>query len=91
MNTSRKLLASAVGAVIALGVAASAQAEDAPQPKEKCYGVTPAGKNDCASADGAHYCAGEAKVDNDPNEWHNVPKGTCESLGGRTTPPPKQS
>lgn len=49
---------------------------------EKCYGVAKAGQNDCASADGSHSCAGQAKVDNDPNEWKSVPKGTCTKAGG---------
>jgi len=50
--------------------------------KEKCYGVAKAGKNACASKDGSHSCAGQAKVDNDPNEWAYVDAGTCEEKGG---------
>ncbi|MBZ2206716.1 BufA1 family periplasmic bufferin-type metallophore [Massilia soli] len=51
--------------------------------KEKCYGVAKAGANDCASSNGAHSCAGQAKTDNDPTEWKKVAKGTCEKLGGK--------
>ena len=51
--------------------------------KEKCYGVVSSGKNDCGSADGAHSCAGMAKIDNDPNEWIYVPEGLCDRIGGK--------
>jgi len=51
--------------------------------KEKCLGVAKAGANDCASANGSHSCAGQAKKDNDPNEWKYVAAGTCESMGGK--------
>lgn len=50
---------------------------------EKCYGVSKAGQNDCATANGSHSCAGQSKVDNDPNEWKKVPAGTCAKLGGK--------
>ena len=59
--------------------------KDAKSAQEKCYGVAKAGKNACASKDGSHSCAGMAKVDNDPNEWTYVPKGTCEEMGGTTS------
>ena len=51
--------------------------------QEKCYGVAKTGANDCASSNGSHGCAGQAKTDNDPTEWKNVAKGTCEKLGGK--------
>ena len=51
--------------------------------QEKCYGVAKTGANDCASSNGSHTCAGQAKTDNDPTEWKNVAKGTCEKLGGK--------
>ena len=54
--------------------------------KEKCYGVTKAGQNDCASSDGAHSCAGQAASDNLPTEWAYVAKGTCEQAGGTLKP-----
>jgi len=53
---------------------------------EKCYGVAKAGQNDCGTA--KHACAAQgAKVDNDPNEWKYVAKGTCEKMGGKMTMP----
>lgn len=58
--------------------------------KEKCYGAAKAGKNDCASANGLHSCAGQSKVDNDPNDWKYVTKGVCEKMGGKTIPGAKK-
>ncbi len=69
---------------------ASAHADMGGSPdKERCYGVAKAGQNDCASSDGAHGCAAMAKADNAPTEWKWVAKGSCEKLGGKTTPPAK--
>jgi uncharacterized membrane protein len=66
------------------GVCAHAAAQDqmgVPKAdQEACYGVAKAGQNDCGTA--THGCAGVAKVDNDPNEWKFVAKGTCTQLGG---------
>ncbi|BBH13984.1 MULTISPECIES: DUF2282 domain-containing protein [Chromobacterium] len=84
MSTSKTLIASALGAVVALGALASAPAAAAD--KEKCYGIAQAGKNDCASATGAHSCAGQAKMDKDPGDWKYVAKGSCEKMGGSTAP-----
>ncbi len=80
------LLSAALAGIMAATVAAPAVAAG----KEKCYGVAKAGKNDCASANGSHSCAGQAKTDNDPNEWKYVDSGTCEKMGGKTTPPAKK-
>lgn len=81
---SANTLQAAVAGLVALGLSAAVLAAPPEQPKgtEKCYGVAKAGKNDCGTA--KHACAGEAKSDNDPTEWKYVPKGTCESLGGKT-------
>jgi uncharacterized membrane protein len=54
---------------------------------EKCYGVSKAGQNDCATKSGSHSCAGQSKKDNDPNEWKKVPAGTCEKMGGKLDAP----
>ena len=48
--------------------------------RERCYGITKAGQNDCANA--VHSCAKQANVDHDQSEWIAVPKGTCERLAG---------
>ncbi|MFO1425486.1 MAG: DUF2282 domain-containing protein [Steroidobacteraceae bacterium] len=87
MINKTALLAAAIGSLCAMNVATVAQAHDDPGAagKEKCYGVAMAGKNDCATA--AHSCAGQAKSDKAPAEWKNVPKGTCEKMGGKLTAP----
>ena len=85
---NKLLLSAAMAGVFAAattGIATDAHA--AKEGKEKCYGVAKAGENHCASADGAHSCAGQAKTDNDPNEWKYVAKGTCADMGGSTTAP----
>ncbi len=82
MTVKNSVLAAAVGSLFVLSM--SAQAADKPE-MEKCYGVTKAGKNDCAA--NGHSCAGQAKKDKDAREWLSVPKGTCDRLvGGSTTP-----
>jgi uncharacterized membrane protein len=81
MTVKTTAIAAAVSSLLALG--ASAQAADKPE-MEKCYGVAKAGKNDCGA--NGHSCAGQAKTDNDPNEWMLVPKGTCENLKGSLKP-----
>ena len=46
------------------------------QAKEKCYGVSLAGKNDCAAGPGT-TCAGTSTVDYQGNAWTLVDAGTC--------------
>ncbi|MCW3481471.1 DUF2282 domain-containing protein [Neisseriaceae bacterium JH1-16] len=83
MKASRTLIASALGAVVAIGAASMpAQAAE----KDKCYGIATAGKNDCASATGLHSCAGQAKTDRDPGDFKYVAKGSCQQMGGMLQP-----
>jgi uncharacterized membrane protein len=82
-QSKRNLLTSAVGGLIALGLAQPVAAQE--RDKEKCYGIAKAGQNDCGTS--THTCAGQAKKDNAPDEWKYVPKGTCEKVGGKTKPP----
>ena len=84
---NKPLLTAALAGIMAAGMAAPTTALAAKEGKEKCYGVAKAGQNHCGSADGAHSCAGQAKVDNDPNEWKFVKAGTCEDMGGSKTAP----
>jgi uncharacterized membrane protein len=54
--------------------------------KEKCYGVSLAGMNDCAAGPGTS-CQGTSTVDFQGNAWAFVAGGTCESIkvpGGRS-------
>ncbi|AAV94573.1 hypothetical protein SPO1281 [Ruegeria pomeroyi DSS-3] len=74
-NTAKTLaIAGAVAAALA-GTATTASA----QAKEKCYGVSLAGKNDCAAGPGT-TCAGTSTVDYQGNAWTLVDAGTCESM-----------
>ncbi|MBD3662757.1 DUF2282 domain-containing protein [Sulfitobacter aestuariivivens] len=47
--------------------------------KEKCYGVSLAGENDCAAGPGT-TCAGTSVTDYQGNAWTLVDAGTCESI-----------
>lgn len=84
---NKTLLASALAGIVGASFAMSnaAIADDAAA-KEKCFGIAEAGKNDCASADGSHSCAGHATESNSANEWKFVAAGECASLGGTTAP-----
>jgi uncharacterized membrane protein len=62
----------------------AAMAQDKPDGKdkpkqEKCFGVSLAGKNDCAAGPGT-TCAGTSKTDYQGNAWQFVPAGTCTSM-----------
>ena len=71
----------AIAAIAAISGAATLTGGDAVAgEKEKCYGVSKAGKNDCANKAKTHSCAGQAKTDGDTGEWIYVPKGLCEKL-----------
>lgn len=75
------VLSAALAAAVSMGVAGDVEAAGKVK-KEKCYGVSPAGQNDCANLAGTHSCAGQSTVDNDKGEWRLVNKGTCKTLGG---------
>ncbi len=64
------------------GAAMAQENQSAMQDKpamEKCYGVSMAGKNDCAAGPGT-TCAGTSKMDYQGNSWKNVPAGTCTTI-----------
>ena len=84
MTPTRIAIAAALAAALAVPVAAQAQGN-----MEKCYGVSKAGKNDCAGA--KHACAGQGTKAGDANEWVKLPKGTCDRLvGGSLAAPAKK-
>lgn len=81
MSSKTTLLTSAMvaGAVaVALSTAGSQPAEA--QAKEKCYGISLAGQNDCAAGPGT-TCAGTSVIDYQGNAWTLVPGGDCEKYG----------
>lgn len=75
MSNTTKTLAAAAVAALAATMAAPAQA----QAKEKCFGVSLAGKNDCAAGPGT-TCAGTSSVDYQGNSWTLVDAGTCAEI-----------
>jgi len=83
MTTKTALLAAAIGGLVAFAGPAFSADDAKGGATEKCYGVSKAGKNDCATA--AHSCQGESKKDGDAKEWVKLPKGTCERIVGGTT------
>ena len=75
-KTAAFVAAAAVAALSAAGTAAPAHA----QAKEKCYGISLAGQNDCAAGPGT-TCAGTSTVDYQGNAWTLVPAGDCTKYG----------
>jgi uncharacterized membrane protein len=72
--TAFALAAVAAGAAMAQDKGASIKGE-----KERCYGISKAGQNDCEAGPGT-TCAGSSKVDYQGNAWKYVPKGTCTTI-----------
>jgi len=87
-KTTALILGTAMTAALAGAATVPAQAQ---QGMEKCFGVSVAGKNDCAAGPGT-TCAGTSKVDYQGNAWTLVPAGLCQNTefwakvlpGGRT-------
>jgi uncharacterized membrane protein len=67
-------LAGALSAALAAPPAAAQESS-----KEKCFGVSLKGMNDCAAGPGT-TCAATTKVDYQGNAWRLVPKGTCTTI-----------
>ena len=81
MNRSIAITALTLSA-LAAGAAMAADAKpmaDKMAATEKCYGVSLAGKNDCAAGAGT-TCAGTSKADYQGNAWKHVPAGTCATI-----------
>ena len=77
MNIRNFALAAAVTAFASsVGVAGPVKAQPT---KDKCYGISLAGKNDCAAGAGT-TCAGTSKRDYQGNAWKYVAKGTCTKI-----------
>ena len=58
MNQRALIAAAAASLLSSLLVATPALAQE----KEKCYGISVAGQNDCANLSESHSCAGQSKV-----------------------------
>lgn len=82
MTTKTRIAATALAGsfATALSLASAYAGPVAPQPTmDKCYGISMAGKNDCAAGAGTS-CAGTSKVNYDAKAWKYVAKGTCETI-----------
>jgi uncharacterized membrane protein len=82
MNIRSLALSTLTLAALASGAAQAAdemKKDGMKSEKEKCYGVSKAGKNQCAAGPGTR-CAGTSKADYQGNSWKLVPKGTCTTI-----------
>ena len=75
-NTAKSL---ALAGAVAAALSAASTLPAAAQSKEKCYGVSLAGQNDCAAGPGT-TCAGTSTMDYQGNAWTLVDAGTCEDM-----------
>lgn len=81
MKNAKTAITSAMAGAIALcSLAGSAQVYAAHEDEEKCAGIVKAGQNECATSQTA--CHSSVKVDNHPEAWIYVPKGTCDKIAG---------
>jgi uncharacterized membrane protein len=78
MKTEMTVTAAALAALLSAGIA-SAEPVKAQPSKDKCYGISLAGKNDCAAGAGTS-CAGTSRSDYQGNAWKYVTKGTCAKI-----------
>lgn len=78
MKTAATLTAAALATMLSAGIA-SAEPVKAQPNKDKCYGISLAGKNDCAAGAGTS-CAGTSRRDYQGNAWKYVAKGTCTQI-----------
>ncbi len=76
MSTTLKTLA--IAGAVATSIAGMTTTAEAAS-KEKCYGVSLAGQNDCAAGPGT-TCAGTSVTDYQGNAWTLVDAGTCEDI-----------
>jgi uncharacterized membrane protein len=73
--------------MLALTVTQATAADSMKPASEKCYGVSAAGKNDCAA--GSHSCAGQSTKSFDKSSFVYLPAGACSKLAGGSTTPGK--
>lgn len=83
MKKSNLAVTATIASLVALGGTMLTATPALAAEKEKCYGVSKAGKNDCATKTSS--CAGTAKEDNQSDAFVVVPKGLCGKLTGGST------
>ena len=72
----------AVAAAALTGIAATAASAQPARPQanaERCYGISLAGRNDCAAGPGTS-CAGTSTRNYQGNAWKYVARGTCTRI-----------
>ena len=84
MNTKTQIsavsLAGAFATALYLLATPASAGPVAPQPgKDKCYGISLKGHNDCKAGAGTS-CAGTSKVDYQADSWKYVARGTCDTI-----------
>lgn len=79
MDVSKTSMLVAGALAVAVGTMATTTTPSEAQSREKCYGVSKAGKNDCAAGPGT-TCAGTSKVDYQGNAWTFTKYGMCEKI-----------
>lgn len=81
MSSKTTVLTSAmVAGAVAAALTASPVTPANAQAKEKCFGISLAGQNDCAAGPGT-TCAGTSTIDYQGNAWTLVPAGECAKYG----------
>ena len=73
------LKSAAMAGAVASALVAHTNTAAAAGEKEKCFGVSLAGQNDCAAGPGT-TCAGTSTVDYQGNAWSLVPTGSCATM-----------
>lgn len=76
---SNQVKAFAVAGAVAAALTSIAGVPAHAMEKEKCYGVSLAGGNDCAAGPGT-TCKGTSTVDYQGNAWTLVDAGTCAEM-----------
>ena len=87
-KTTKIFTAASIAGAVAIAAAATTTLSTPAEAgaKEKCYGISLAGKNDCKAGAGT-TCAGSSTVDYQGNAWTLVPKGDCTKYGLRKQVP----
>lgn len=73
--SSKTITSLAIAAALTSALAATTTTSQAAE-KEKCFGVSLKGQNDCAAGPGT-TCAATSKIDYQGNAWKLVDKGSC--------------
>ena len=76
---SKTMKTVAIVSAVAAAVTANSTTTAAAASKEKCYGISLGGANDCAAGPGT-TCAGTSTVVYQGNAWTLVDVGTCSDI-----------